>query len=134
MDVERQYMRYLKLQRNYSPNTLEAYRHDLDYLLSYCRKNDKDPLDMKLEDTMELSTRDVMAALGVSESTVYRWRKDNKIKYRLSPGGEARFLYVQLELAIKGGGIVVRGMDKNELLDRLCRFKEDVIFNKLAQS
>ena len=50
MDVERQYMRYLKLQRNYSPNTLEAYRHDLDYLLSYCRKNDKDPLDMKLED------------------------------------------------------------------------------------
>ena len=91
-------------------------------------------LDMKLEDTMELSTRDVMAALGVSESTVYRWRKDNKIKYRLSPGGEARFLYVQLELAIKGGGIVVRGMDKNELLDRLCRFKEDVIINKLAQS
>lgn len=50
MDVERQYMRYLKLQRNYSPNTLEAYRHDLDYLLNYCRKNDKDPLDMKLED------------------------------------------------------------------------------------
>ncbi len=37
-------------------------------------------------------------------------------------------------MTIKGGGIVVQGMDKNELLDRLCRFKEDVIFNKLAQS
>jgi integrase/recombinase XerD len=49
-DIKRQYMRYLKLQRNYSPNTLEAYEHDLDYLLSYCRQNGKNPVEMKLED------------------------------------------------------------------------------------
>lgn len=49
-DIKRQYMRYLKLQRNYSPNTLQAYEHDLDYLLNYCRQNDKNPVEMKLKD------------------------------------------------------------------------------------
>ena len=43
-------MRYLKLERNYSPNTLEAYRHDLGHLLAYCHREEKDVLQMKLED------------------------------------------------------------------------------------
>ena len=34
-EIVKNYMRYLKLERNFSVNTLEAYRHDLDYLLSY---------------------------------------------------------------------------------------------------
>jgi integrase/recombinase XerD len=43
-------VRYLKLERNYSPNTLEAYRHDLGHLLAYCHREEKDVLQMKLED------------------------------------------------------------------------------------
>ena len=39
-DIIKNYMRYLKLERNYSLNTLEAYRHDLDYLMEYARNND----------------------------------------------------------------------------------------------
>ena len=48
-DIIKNYMRYLKLERNYSLNTLEAYRHDLDYLLEYAGNNNIGVLDMKLE-------------------------------------------------------------------------------------
>ena len=44
------YVRYLKLERNYSPNTLEAYRHDLDYLLAYCHREQKTPQELELTD------------------------------------------------------------------------------------
>ena len=49
-NIVRAYVRYLKLERNYSPNTLEAYRHDLGHLLAYCHRKEKDVLQMKLED------------------------------------------------------------------------------------
>ncbi len=49
-NIVRAYVRYLKLERNYSPNTLEAYRHDLGHLLAYCHREEKDVLQMKLED------------------------------------------------------------------------------------
>lgn len=48
-DIIRNYMRYLKLERNYTYNTLEAYRHDLEYLIEYARQNDVALVDMKLE-------------------------------------------------------------------------------------
>ncbi len=49
-NIVRAYVRYLKLERNYSPNTLEAYRHDLGHLLAYCHREEKDVLQIKLED------------------------------------------------------------------------------------
>ncbi len=49
-DILKRYMRYLKLERNYSPNTLEAYRHDLDLLLHFLGEQNVDVLGVKLED------------------------------------------------------------------------------------
>ena len=49
-NIVRAYVRYLKLERNYSLNTLEAYRHDLGHLLAYCHREQKDVLQIKLED------------------------------------------------------------------------------------
>ena len=34
-DIVKSYVRYLKLQRNMSPNTLDAYQRDLRKLLDY---------------------------------------------------------------------------------------------------
>ena len=54
-DFIRNYMRYLKLERSYSLNTLEAYRHDLQFLIEYGEENDKSLLEMKLEDLENFS-------------------------------------------------------------------------------
>lgn len=54
-DIVRRYLRYLKLERNYSSNTLDAYRHDLDYLLRFLSDRGLAPLDVKLEDLQQFA-------------------------------------------------------------------------------
>lgn len=46
----RRFMRYLKLDRNYSVNTQEAYSHDLTYLMRFLSERDMSPIDVKLDD------------------------------------------------------------------------------------
>lgn len=50
INIVHAYVRYLKLERNYSPNTIEAYSRDLQYLLRFCKKEDKSPLTLELSD------------------------------------------------------------------------------------
>ena len=49
-DIVKNYVRFLKLERNMSPNTLEAYQRDLEKLLAFLKREDKDVLDVQLED------------------------------------------------------------------------------------
>lgn len=44
------YRRYMKLERNFTPNTLDAYSHDIEKLLAYFGKQGIDPLAARLED------------------------------------------------------------------------------------
>ena len=46
----RRFMRYLKLDRNYSVNTQEAYSHDLTYFMCFLSERDMSPIDVKLDD------------------------------------------------------------------------------------
>ena len=49
-NIARAYQRYLKLQRGYSANTLDAYVRDLDKLLLFLNHEGKQVLDVQLED------------------------------------------------------------------------------------
>ena len=49
-NIIRSYQRYLKLQRGYSPNTLDAYERDLQKLTSYLDGVGKDIYDVELAD------------------------------------------------------------------------------------
>ncbi len=48
VNIVRAYQRYLKLQRGYSANTLDAYRRDLEKLLNYLHEENKTVLDVQL--------------------------------------------------------------------------------------
>lgn len=56
-DIVKSYTRYLKLERNYSPNTLTAYQNDLSWLLSFCEQQEMNPLDMQLEDLQHFAVQ-----------------------------------------------------------------------------
>ena len=49
-NIIRQYQRYLKLQRGYSPNTLDAYIRDLLKLINYLEDENRHVLDVELSD------------------------------------------------------------------------------------
>ena len=54
-DIVRGYVRYLKLQRNMSGNTLDAYLRDLRKLLDYLEHEGKDIREVQLEDLENFS-------------------------------------------------------------------------------
>ena len=54
-DIVRGYVRYLKLQRNMSGNTLDAYQRDLRKLLDYLEREDKDVREVTLSDLEQFS-------------------------------------------------------------------------------
>jgi integrase/recombinase XerD len=54
-DVVRAYVRYLKLQRNMSGNTLDAYQRDLRKLLDYLEREQKSVCDVELADLEHFS-------------------------------------------------------------------------------
>ena len=54
-DIVRGYVRFLKLQRNLSGNTLDAYQRDLWKLLDYLEREEKDVRDVTLSDLEHFS-------------------------------------------------------------------------------
>lgn len=54
-EMVKRYVRYLKLQRNLSGNTLDAYQRDLRKLLDYLEAEGKDPREVELEDLQHFS-------------------------------------------------------------------------------
>ena len=61
------YRRYLRLQRGLSDNTLEAYMYDLEKLLDFCRRTERDPIQLQLPDLEEFSAS--LHDLGIASSS-----------------------------------------------------------------
>ena len=56
-NIVKGYVRYLKLERNFSQNTLDAYLNDLRKLLDFVECNDLDVLTITLEDLENFSAQ-----------------------------------------------------------------------------
>ena len=49
-NILKTYLRYLKLERNYSQNTIDAYAHDIAWLMDYCDRESRKPTALQPED------------------------------------------------------------------------------------
>lgn len=66
----RHYNRYLKLERGYSQNTVDAYLHDIEHLFRYLKDVDVKVLDVKLEDLENFVA--TLCDLGISAKSQAR--------------------------------------------------------------
>ena len=64
------YLRYLKLEKGYSPNTLEAYIRDVDKLLIFLADEQKIPQEAKLEDIENFAA--AIGDLGIGARSLAR--------------------------------------------------------------
>ncbi len=69
-DIVSRYRRYLKLEKGYSANTLDAYMRDVDKLLRYLAVEQVDVLDVKLEDLEHFAA--FISDLGIGSRSLAR--------------------------------------------------------------
>ena len=69
-ELKRRYLRYLKLERGFSPNTIEAYTHDIDYLLKFLADEHLDITDVRLCHLEQFAA--VIYEIGVATSSQAR--------------------------------------------------------------
>lgn len=84
-NIVSRYMRYLKLERNYSANTLEAYQRDLRKLLDFVEGGDNDILDVRLEDLQTFAAG--LHDIGIGPTS----------QCRILSGVRSFFRYLQLD-------------------------------------
>lgn len=84
-----------------------------------------------LDETLELTSREVMDVFGVSKTTVYRWRNDGSIPFRIDEKGNAMYPYKDVFLAIKDGSLNIQNSNKAMLLAKLAEFKDKIISSSL---
>lgn len=84
-----------------------------------------------LDETLELTSREIMDTFGVSKMTLYRWRNDGSIPYRLDDRGRAFYSYRDVFLAIKNDTLNIQSSNKAVSLAKLAAFKDKIIKSSL---
>ena len=82
-----------------------------------------------IDDELEMTTKDLIETLNVSESTLYRWRKKQLLRYRYTESGDVRYFFKSIIIAAKCNRLRVSGMRNDEILGRLNRFKDNLIMS-----
>ena len=54
-----------------------------------------------IDDELEMTTKDLIETLNVSESTLYRWRKKQLLRYRYTESGDVRYFFKSIIIAVK---------------------------------
>ena len=79
-DVAKAYQRYLKLERNFTANTVDAYMRDLQKLVDYLRAEGIDPVEVKLEDLQHFAAS--LHDIGISPRSQCRILSGVRAFYR----------------------------------------------------
>lgn len=79
-DVAKAYQRYLKLERNFTANTVDAYMRDLQKLMDYLRAEGIDPVEVKLEDLQHFAAS--LHDIGISPRSQCRILSGVRAFYR----------------------------------------------------
>lgn len=87
-----------------------------------------------IDDELEMTTKDLIETLNVSESTLYRWRKKQLLRYRYTESGGVRYFFKSIIIAVKCNQLRVSGMRNDEVLGRLNRFKDNLIMSSCLNS
>ena len=87
-----------------------------------------------IDDELEMTTKDLIESLNVSESTLYRWRKKQLLRYRYTESGDVRYFFKSIIIAVKCNRLHVSGMRNDEVLGRLNRFKDNLIMSSCLNS
>ena len=87
-----------------------------------------------IDDELEMTTKDLIGTLNVSESTLYRWRKKQLLRYRYTESGDVRYFFKSIIIAVKCNQLRVSGMRNDEILGRLNRFKDNLIMSSCLNS
>lgn len=82
-----------------------------------------------IDDELEMSTKDLIETLSVSESTLYRWRKKQLIRYRYTESRDVRYFFKSIVIAVKCNRLRISGTRSDEVLGRLNRFKDNLIMS-----
>ena len=69
-----------------------------------------------IDDELEMTTKDLIGTLNVSEPTLYRWRKKQLVRYRYTEGGDVRYFFKSIVIATKCNQLRVSGMRNDEVL------------------
>ena len=67
-------------------------KEQLDRIESYIERTVE--LNKDIDDALEMSSKDVMEVLRISESTLYRWRKNGLVKYHYANSGDVILLQI----------------------------------------
>jgi len=79
-DVAKAYQRYLKLERNFTANTVDAYMRDRQKLVDYLRAEGIDPVEVKLEDLQHFAAS--LHDIGISPRSQCRILSGVRAFYR----------------------------------------------------
>lgn len=86
-----------------------------------------------LEDKIELNSSDVMRLLGISRSSLARWRDSNSIPFRYVSSNHVVYPFKGLYVAVKTGRASFKGFRRVEALQRLNAYKDGVLKGYLGE-